>query len=113
MNENIRLHHEWTLGKPKSEASFAASGCYADKFMKTKLQEAYNALLQRKREIEILDQNGTAICRNCGGEKKPHYSDGTGRCSTSALTRNFVSVDKSESDKIEAALPPIEALLSA
>jgi hypothetical protein len=25
VDENIRLHHEWTLGKPKSEASFAAS----------------------------------------------------------------------------------------
>ena len=24
VDENIRLHHEWTLGKPKSEASFAA-----------------------------------------------------------------------------------------
>lgn len=24
-HENIRLHQEWTLGKPKSEATFAAS----------------------------------------------------------------------------------------
>lgn len=79
--------------------------------MKEELQAAYNALLKRKREIEIADKNGTVKCRVCGENKEHHERIGGMRCSFSALTGHFYSVDADESARIEAALPPIEALL--
>jgi hypothetical protein len=77
--------------------------------MKTELQAAYHALLTRKREIEVADKTGAVKCRLCDRAKSEHIPDG--RCSVSALSANFVSVDRDESDRIEAALPPIEAML--
>lgn len=48
VDENIRLHHEWTLGKPKSEASFAASDGYAA--LASKWRSEAKAKLERNEE---------------------------------------------------------------
>lgn len=42
VDENIRLHHEWTLGKPKSEASFAASDGSDEAELRRMLAWAYS-----------------------------------------------------------------------
>ena len=81
--------------------------------MKPELQAAYHALLIRKREIEVADTSGTVKCRVCGENKEHHERMGNMRCSTCALTGYFYSVNADESSLIEAALPPIEALIAA
>jgi hypothetical protein len=77
--------------------------------MTTELHTVYRVLLIRKREIEISDKNETVKCRLCAREKGHHVPGG--RCSCSAFSGNFYSVDADELARIEAALPPIEALI--
>ena len=79
--------------------------------MKTELQAAYNALLIRARQIEIADKNRTVKCVHCGQDKS-HHPDHDPRCSTSSLSRKFKSVSEEELARIDAALPPIEAILA-
>lgn len=52
MDENIRLHHEWTLGKQKGEDSLAASPCSADDYKELKSFVARITLdLQKNRSM--------------------------------------------------------------
>lgn len=79
--------------------------------MKAELQVAYNALLKRKREIEVADKNGTVKCQHCGSQKSLHPNHDP-RCSTWVCSQIFKSVDADELERIEASLLPIEAILN-
>lgn len=74
------------------------------------LENNYENLLRKQRTLKIKDDSGKALCAYCSQEKLEHCS--VNRCSTSALSRTFRSVDAEEQQRIEQALMLIEELMT-
>lgn len=77
---------------------------------KAKLDELYGDLLLRARELEKKRQSGEMICEYCDQPEGRHLHDK--RCSTSCLSRNFLSRDQPEVDTIAKAIICAEELRS-
>lgn len=72
------------------------------------LEAIYGDLLRWDRCYQNELKAGTTICRCCSQKKADHMNDG--RCSTSALSREFVSDELENAEKVSAALDLIEKL---
>lgn len=68
----------------------------------------YGRALIVLREIEVEERAGHAMCRCCSNKKSGHLGDG--RCSSSAVSREFVNERYEERDAAGRALDLIEAL---
>lgn len=72
------------------------------------LSELYAELLIRNRELHLKKASGRMLCIHCSQQESVHLSDG--RCSCSAVSREFRSTEQIEMDKVDKALTHIEAL---
>lgn len=72
------------------------------------LSEIYSILLAEHRRLCVSFDSGAACCQWCGKSRKEHLPDS--RCSTYALSQEFIPTWDEDKKKIERALSPIEEL---
>jgi hypothetical protein len=68
----------------------------------------YGRALIVLREIEVEERDGKSKCRCCSSKKSNHLGDG--RCSSSAVSREFINDRYEERDAANRALELVEAL---
>lgn len=76
--------------------------------MADSLDAIYDRALRALRDIEVEESSGKAMCRICSRPKSGHLHDG--RCSTSAISREFVNERSNEFDVASRSLEEIEKL---